>query len=138
MQSSTMGSERPESSWSTSFATPGSTSVTVPSSRASLFLHLQPDQLEDVVLVVAGRLELRARNFEQRTAGNPAIEPDDRASSGLPARHDLRRLARDDQLGADLEARRRLTRVLDDERAVEPVRLADPADRDRVRRVHCD
>jgi hypothetical protein len=54
----------------------------------------------------------------------------------VASRYDLGRLAVDDQLGSNLEAFRRLARVLDDEGAVEPVRLADTSDDDGVRRVH--
>jgi hypothetical protein len=54
----------------------------------------------------------------------------------VSSRHDFRGLALDDQLGPDSEAFGRLARVLDDEGAIETVRLADTSDNDGLRRIH--
>ena len=55
----------------------------------------------------------------------------------VDAAYNIARFTAEDDC-ADRERAIAVARPFDEERPVEPVRLADPADRDRVRRVHCN
>ena len=99
---------------------------------ATLFLHGKPDQLECVVLVLAGRWQLGPRDTELGSARRFAIEADHRPATGALGRDNRRRLALDVEPRANGEARLVLAGPLDEERAVEPVRLADSANADEV------
>jgi hypothetical protein len=72
------------------------------------------------------------------SARHATVEPDHRTAARVPSRHDLRGLTLDDQLGSHLEAFGCVARILDDERTIETVRLADTSDDDCLRRVHVD
>jgi hypothetical protein len=99
---------------------------------AALLENLEAAELEDVVGVGSRLGEGGTRDRERRAARDGALEPDD-GSPPRPLRlDDLGRLAVDEELGALGEALRRLARVLDDERALEAVRLADAPDDDEL------
>ena len=116
---------------------PGATSTTVPSVAAALLLDAQADELEDVVLVLAGRAQRvagarrssapRATRRSSRITGRPRACFDATTSAGSPSAIRAR---------ADLEELGCLARVLDDERPVQTMRLADASDDDRLSRVH--
>ena len=101
---------------------------------ASLLLHFDADELEDVVAALFDGRKLVPRDVEHDAALDGAVEPDDHPAAG-PLRGDNRcsLLARQ-QARAHREALGVVARVLDDEGAVEAVRAADTADRNEVGR----
>src|SRR5207247_9554129 len=107
-----------------------------PERPSAVFLDALADQLEDVVLVLTRRSERVPRYLECSSAGNAAVEPNHRTPSGPAGSDDPRGFVLDDQLRADPEALLRLAGFLDHERAVEAVRLADPADDHEVAGAH--
>ena len=136
-QSSTIGSSTPPSSSSTSFATPGVTAATR-SERAPVLLHdLEADQLERVVLVLVGRRQLVALDLERRAALDRAVELDHRpARTSARCADDLDRRAAREEARAGLPPALVVARLLDEERAVDPVRAADrPMLHPHVRRL---
>ncbi len=80
MQSSTIGSRTPESSSSTSFATPGVTASHASERAAGLLHHLQSDELEGVVLVLPGRRQVGPLDLEDRAALDRRLDLDHRPS----------------------------------------------------------
>src|SRR5262245_34354411 len=107
-----------------------------PESFAVLLVHAQPDELEDVVLVLAGRRERRAWDLERSAAARTLVEAHDGPASCAPRGYDLRRLSIDEELRAEGKSLGVFARLLHDERPVQPVSLSDPADDDPVRLVH--
>src|SRR5205807_8045247 len=79
-----------------------------PERGSSLLLDAQADEIGDVVLVLPGRGEGFARNLERGASGGPAVEADDGPAARPLGRDDLRPLARDHELTADLEPLRRV------------------------------
>ena len=109
---------------------PDATSVTRPS-RAALLLDREADELERVVLALAGSAAARSRDLE---LASPRAASRSSRITGRPAGalrlDDPRRLAVDEQRRAPAKRSGSSLALLDDERAVEPVRLADPPDLD--------
>src|SRR5205085_6267792 len=101
--------------------------------QAVVLLDVEPDELEGVVLVLARRRQLRAWHGELGPARRCVVEPDHRPAAGALRGDHLGRLAIDVQGCTDREAPRVLARLLDAERPVEPVRLADAPDADELR-----
>ena len=100
---------------------------------ASLVEHLQPDQVGDVVGVGRKRREIFPRDAQLGSTCHRAVELDRAAATTHFARQrDACRLAVDVERRADLEALRVLARLLDDERAVDPVRPPDLPDADEL------
>ena len=114
-------------------ATPGWTAATLPSVASPLLLDLEPDELERVVLALAGRWKVSARDRELGAARRLAVEPDHGPAARALRPDDLGRLAVDDAASRrPRSAPSSLARLLDEERAVEAVRLADAADPDEL------
>jgi hypothetical protein len=100
---------------------------------ASLVEHQEPDEVGDVVGVGRERGEILASYAQLGSASDRAVELDRAASTAHLARQrDACRLAVGVERRADLEALRVLARLLDDERAVDPVRPPDPPDTDEL------
>jgi hypothetical protein len=101
---------------------------------ASLLLHLDADELEDVVATLLDGRKLIPRNGEDGAALDGAVEPDDHPAAGPLRGDDRRSLLPRQQARAHREALGVVARVLDDEGAVEAVRAADTADRNEIGR----
>jgi hypothetical protein len=97
---------------------------------AALLVHGQAHELEDVELPGLGLGQALAWHVQLGSALDGPVEPDHRPSTRTLRLDDLGRLAGHEQLCTERESFLRLARVLDDERTFEPVRLADPPDRD--------
>jgi hypothetical protein len=98
----------------------------------ALLLHGKPDELERVVLVLGGRREVLAWDGELRATRNLPVEPDHGAPAGSLRRHHGGGLAVHAEGRSFGEALLVLARLLDEERAVQPVRLADAADPNEI------
>ncbi len=94
MQSSTIGSKTPVSSSSTSFATPGVTTLTVPSVRPVSSTTSRPIELKGVVLVLGGRRQRVALDLELRAALDVPVELDHRPAGRGAVPDDLDRARR--------------------------------------------
>ena len=103
-----------------------------PEGAAALLDHLEPDELEGVVLVLGGGRQRLARDLEHGATLDAAVDPTvTRAAAGTVARgDDLRLDASGEQERARLEPAGVGARLLDEERAVEAVRTPDPPDGD--------
>jgi hypothetical protein len=99
---------------------------------ASLLLHLDADELEEVVAALLDGRKLVPRDGEDGAALDGAVEPDDHPAAGPLRGDDRRSLLPRQQARAHREALGVIARVLDDERAVEAVRAADTADRNEI------
>jgi len=92
-----------------------------------------PRERAELVLVGEGR-QARASDGELRAALYVLVEPDYRPAAGAMARSDDRRgLAGRVERRALREDALSFARAVDEEAAVEPVRLPDPPDRHEVR-----
>jgi hypothetical protein len=100
----------------------------------SLFLHLEADELEDVVAVLAGRRQLGAGHLEPSPSLDRPVEAHDDPSARALRIRDGGRRAAGEEPRADGKAIGILARALDDEGAVEPMRAADAADRNKLGR----
>ena len=118
------------SSSSTSFAGSGRDLGHAAELRAAVLLDLEADELEGVVLALLGLGQLAPVDLDRVAARRLAVEPDHGTAAGALRLDDPRRLAADEQRRAFREALRVLARLLDDEGALEPVRLADLPDLD--------
>ena len=123
----------PESSRRTSFATPGSISSTVPSSRPPSSSTAKPAELERVVAALVGRRQLGLRQLELGCRARRRGRADHEAPAGALGRDHLGRLARP-RRPARRRRSARATRSGARRRTSpsQPVRPADPADRDPV------
>jgi hypothetical protein len=99
---------------------------------ASLLLHLDADELEDVVAAVLDGRKLVPRNCEDGTALDRAVEPNYDPAAGSLRRDDGCGFLPRHQAGANRETLRVIARALDDEGAIEAVRTADSADRNEI------
>src|SRR5205823_932862 len=96
---------------------------------AALLFDLEADELEGVVLALAGRRQGVPLDGEVGAAGHRAVEPDHRPAARTLRSLDPSLLAVHMKDGADLEPLRIVAGPLDEEGAVEPVRPAHPANR---------
>ena len=78
------------------------------------------------------RVDVVAADRQLRAPGHPVLEPDHRAPARALRRGDAHRLAVDIDDCAAGESLGILARALDEERSVEPVRPAHPADRHEI------
>src|SRR5438094_7988289 len=99
---------------------------------AALLLDGDPDELERVVLVLARLRQLRARDAQLGSARHVAVKLDHGPPTGAFRRDHRRRLSLDPQGRALGEPLLVLARVLDEERPVQPVRLAHAPDPDEL------
>src|SRR5581483_6877763 len=106
-----------------------------PEAAAALLHHLQADELEDVVGALRRLRKLRAGNGQLSAPRSRPIEPDDEAAARALPRRDGRRLAAGEEARPRGEQPLVVARLLDDERAVEPMGPADAADPDEVVRL---
>src|SRR4029079_15617023 len=71
---------------------PGGDVLHDPEPAPSLLLHLEADELEDVIAAVFGRRQLVPRHGEDGAALARAVEPDDDATAGPLRGHDGSRI----------------------------------------------
>jgi hypothetical protein len=98
----------------------------------SLLLYLEADELKDVVGAGFRLGQLGAGYLEPRTARDRAVEPDHQPHAGALALLHSDLLAARSEHRPGSEALRVLARSLDDERAVQPVRLPDDSHGDEI------
>jgi hypothetical protein len=99
---------------------------------AALFLHVEADELEDVVGVCFRLGKLVAGDPERSSTGDGTVEAHDETVARPLALEDLRGLAVDEQRRPRLEALGNLTCILDDECAFEPVRAPNSTNGDQM------
>ena len=93
----------------------------------------EPDEIGDVVGVLRQGSERISAHGQLGASHDGPVELDRMApAADLPRDLDARRHAVDEELGADVETPGLLTRLLDDEGAVEAVRTSDAPDVDEV------
>ena len=95
-------------------------------------LDVEADELEDVVLARLRRRQCNPVDLQERAPRSAAVEADHAPSPGALRLDDLGLVAVDVQLRADREALRVLTAMLNEECALDTVRLADAADLDAL------
>src|SRR5581483_268513 len=95
---------------------------------AVLLHHLEPDELEHVVLVLLRGRQVGALHLERRPARDRAVELHDRPPGRAAVRDHLDGFAARQEAGPRAPPALVVRRLLDEERAVDPVRAPDAAD----------